>query len=118
MEAKQVLCIDDDPDIIKVVQLILARSQIDLIAATSAQEGLTLAQTHCPDAILLDIMLPDMEGEETLHRLRACSSTRHIPVVIFSAMSKFKPEARIDGYLAKPFTPQQLLKTIKKLLGD
>jgi len=110
---KQVLVIDDEPVTVKVTTLILERNGYEVITAQDGQEGLDMAQRHGPDLILLDIMMPGLDGWEVLSRLRQMSEVMDIPVILFSAKDypNGKELARQYGavdYIRKPFTPASL----------
>ena len=120
---KTILIIDDDDDIREVAQLTLelGASWI-VVAANSGATGVDAAITHCPDAILLDVMMPGMDGPATLDRLRQDERTRDIPVVFLTAkarpIERERLEAlRVAGVLGKPFDPVTLPHQIASLLG-
>jgi CheY-like chemotaxis protein len=93
MPTKRVLIIDDDPCIREIVHICLSEiGKFEAIAAGSGQEGLEKAFQEPPDAILLDLSMPQMDGMEVLRQLQACQATQTIPVVILSALT-----ARLNG---------------------
>jgi CheY-like chemotaxis protein len=113
MMARRVLVIDDDVDICEVIQASLELvAGIEVTVASSGQEGLTIAAVELPDAILLDMRLPDMDGIAVFQALQADPKTQQIPVVFLTA--KVNPIDRrwfIESgvqFIAKPFKPQQL----------
>lgn len=123
MVAKRVLVIDDEEDIREVAQATLEIiAGVDVILAGSSQEGLAKAETEQPDAILLDVMLPDMDGVATFQRLQSNPATQHIPVILLTA--KVQPSDRrrfadlgIKALIAKPFKPTSLAKQLLEVLG-
>ncbi len=117
MAKKVILCIDDDPETIKLVRLILARRNYEVKSATGGQEGLLMAERLQPDLILLDVMMPDVDGWQVLEKLRATEATRKLRVVLFSALHMMTPQ-KIEGYIAKPFSPQQLVEQVQRALDD
>ena len=120
---KTILIIDDEPHLSTVIKTCLETLKPwQAIAVHSARSGLELAKTQPPDAILLDIMMPDLDGEELLEVLRENSITQSIPVIIFTASSQHQtpsafPRHQIAGVIAKPFNPLTLSDQIAQLLG-
>lgn len=116
-----ILVIEDEEDVTDLVRYHLKKAKFRVISAKDGAEGLDLAGTERPDAIILDIMLPRLNGFEVAKRLRAEESTRSIPLLILSA--KGESESRIKGlelgaddYLPKPFSPRELVLRIQSLL--
>ena len=115
--------IDDEDDIREVAQASLEMlGGWQVLTAENGAAGLTTAAAERPDAILLDVMMPDLDGPTTFQRLRAHPDTRSIPVVLLTA--KVRPEDRqrfadlgVDGVLAKPFDPVRLSDDILAALG-
>jgi CheY-like chemotaxis protein len=101
-----------------LVRLILKRGGYEVAGATSGQEALARLPEVVPDLILLDVMMPDMDGWAVLEALRADEVIRHIPVVLFTATRRRRPMSSIDGYIPKPFTPQQLLDGVRQILDN
>ena len=83
--AKRVLVVDDNVDVIKMVGLMLESVGYEIIAAQSGEQALVKAQTEKPDVVILDIMMPDMDGYEVCRRLRANPDTSHLPILMFTA---------------------------------
>lgn len=116
-----ILVIEDEEDVTDLVRYHLKKAKFRVISAKDGAEGLELAGSERPDAIILDIMLPRLNGFEVAKRLRAEESTRSIPLLILSA--KGESESRIKGlelgaddYLPKPFSPRELVLRIQSLL--
>jgi two-component system alkaline phosphatase synthesis response regulator PhoP len=122
MTNRRVLLIDDEDDIREVVQLSLEMvAHWDVLSAGSGPEGIERAAVHQPDAILLDVMMPEMDGAATFRELRANPSTRHIPVVLLTAKI-FDSETDRNGLegisvISKPFDPMRLPTQISQALG-
>jgi signal transduction histidine kinase/CheY-like chemotaxis protein len=119
---RRLLYIEDTYANLRLVEEVLqSRPSIELITATDGQLGLTLAREHRPDAILLDLHLPDLPGPEVLTRLRADEATRRIPVVILSADATRQREpllaAGASAYLTKPIGVAQLLEVLDGILA-
>jgi CheY-like chemotaxis protein len=123
MMQKQILLIDDETNLALVIQICLQKlGGWTVIVAESGAEGLRKAQTQQPDAILLDVMMPDLDGLAVMERLRANPRTQHIPVILLTAkiQSAHQNEyAQLDiaGVLAKPFNPMELAPQVATLLG-
>ena len=117
----KLLLIDDEPDIREVASLALEiDGAYEVITAANGLEGIERATIDCPDAILLDVMMPELDGPSTLERLRALEATRDIPVVFLTA--KVQPSERkrlaalgVRGIIAKPFDPLTLAEEIENL---
>jgi CheY-like chemotaxis protein len=120
--ARTVLLIDDEADVREVAQLALEMTAgWTVLAAASGAEGVELAAAAAPDAILLDVMMPGMDGPATLAALRAEPATAAIPVLMLTA--KFQhadrraPDGPEVGVLAKPFDPMRLAEQVAGALG-
>lgn len=120
---RTLLLIDDDDDIREIAQLSLELGAgWTVIAAASGADGVALARRHAPEAILLDVMMPAMDGPATLAALRADERTRAIPVVFLTAKARPAERGRLAhggvvGVLSKPFDPITLPDQIRSLLG-
>lgn len=117
----KILIVDDEPIIVKVVQSRLTAAGYDVIAAFDGQEGLDKARAENPDLIILDIMLPKMDGYRVCSILKLDDRYKKIPIVMFSARVQTEDKekglaAGADAYLTKPFDPKALMETIQKLL--
>ena len=123
MTQKRILLIDDEANLVLVIQVCLQKlGGWAVISAESGAEGLRKAEAEQPDAILLDVMMPDLDGLAVLERLRANPSTQNIPVILLTAkmQSAHKNEyaqLNIAGLLAKPFNPMELASQVANLLG-
>ncbi len=120
----RVLLIEDDPDIQRMVQLALKyQGGHEVSVASSGAEGLEKAAAENPDVILLDVMMPEMDGYETCKRLKSQPGTRHIPVVFLSARAQQSEiqkgrEIGAIGYLVKPFDPMKLASQLDAILQN
>ena len=123
MSAKKILIIDDDEDILEVAQLTFETvSGWQVLTATSGSEGIVKAQTEQPDAILLDVMMPKMDGIATFNQLQSNPTTQNIPVIFLTAkvqsIDKRKfATLQVAGTIAKPFDPMQLTNQVEEILG-
>ena len=120
--AKKILIIDDDLDTLRLVGLMLQRQGYQITPATSGQQGLDKAFEVTPDLILLDIMMPDMDGYEVARRLRANTTTVDVPILMFTAKTQLDDkvagfEVGADDYLTKPTHPSELQSHVKALLA-
>ena len=119
----RIVYIEDDPEMIELVSLILKRRGLEVIGAHGGRKGLETARQEKPDLILLDLMMPDLDGWDVYQQLKADSDTDHIPVIIITAKSQTidmvlgLQVAHVNAYLCKPFRPQELIETIEKVLG-
>ncbi len=123
MSGLKVLYVDDEPDIREIAVLALELdSEIEVRSASSGAAALQKAAEWRPDAILLDVMMPDMDGPTTFRRLQAHPATREIPVIFLTAKvqaaeRKGFAELGVHGVLAKPFDPMALSRDVAQLLG-
>ena len=116
-----VLVVDDDPFIAQSTALVLEVEGFDVVTAKDGEEGIEVAKGRRPAVILLDIMMPGINGWETLECLKTDQVTGSIPVIIFSArdLQRGRSVAKgngADSYLAKPFDPIELVRLIRKQL--
>ncbi len=118
-----ILYIEDDPEMIDLVSLILTRQGYQVAGANGGRKGLEQAQSTLPDLVLLDLMMPDMDGWDVYHQLKSVEGTRNIPVIIITARSQTidqvlaKQIAKVDDYIIKPFRPGELIESVKKVLA-
>ncbi|QUY46009.1 response regulator [Acaryochloris marina] len=123
MGSKQILVIDDDEIIRLVIQLTLKTfASWEVLIASSGLEGITIAQAEKPDAILLDMMMPDMDGFATIHQLHSQLKTQNIPIILVTAKTKMGEtqkwkEIGVTGVITKPFEPSDLVPTMLTMLG-
>jgi two-component system alkaline phosphatase synthesis response regulator PhoP len=115
---KTVLVVDDEVVIAEAVAAVLQDEGYEVATATNGQEGLARAASMKPDLVLVDMMMPVMDGEEMSRRLRANPETREIPIVVMSAVHRSLRELPFDhtAFLPKPFDLDTLLETIAKAL--
>jgi DNA-binding response OmpR family regulator len=121
MGAYRILVVDDEPDVLRMLQVVLSRRGHQVLTAASGMEGLVRAQGDQPDLVLLDIMMEGMDGWEVLKLLKLEEATRTIPVVILSARVETRDKIRglqegaVD-YITKPFSVMELLSTLETIL--
>ncbi|MGB9777524.1 MAG: response regulator transcription factor [Anaerolineae bacterium] len=122
-QRKKIVCIEDEPEMIDLVRLILGRRGFELIGAVGGREGLETVRQVKPDLVLLDLMMPDMDGWEIYQHMKADEELRHIPVIIVTAKAQSIDKvlglhiAKVDDYITKPFGPQELIESVNRVLG-
>ena len=123
MSAKKILIVDDEPDVLLVLEKRLASAGYQVVKASNGPVGLVLAKAERPDLIILDVMMPEMGGEEVAAELCADPATRTIPVLFLTALFTKRDESSKghavgkQTFFAKPYDPQALLAEIKRRLG-
>jgi len=119
---KCILCIEDETEMIDLIRLILGRRGFEVKGATGGVEGLKMIRQEKPDLVLLDLMMPDMDGWEVYQQMKADLNTKDIPVIVVTAKAQSIDKvlglhiAKVDDYIAKPFSPQDLLNSVEKVL--
>ena len=120
--SEKILIVDDDLDTLRLVGLMLQRQGYQISAATNGQQGLDKAFEEDPDLIMLDVMMPDMDGYEVTRRLRQNPSTANTPILMFTAKTQLDDkvtgfEVGVNDYLTKPTHPSELQARVKSLLA-
>jgi two-component system KDP operon response regulator KdpE len=116
--AQRILVVDDDPAILRVVEMQLSFDGFESILAENGESAILLAERERPDLIILDVMMPGMDGKETMQRIREKSST---PIVMLTAQRDDGPMIKAlndgaDDYVAKPFNPEELSARVRAIL--
>ena len=119
---EKILVVDDDLDTLRLVGLMLQHQGYRINAANSGIQAIAMAQTDKPDLILLDIMMPDMDGYEVARKLRSDPATNAIPIIMFTAKTQVDDkvegfEAGADDYLTKPTQPRELFAHVKAVIA-
>lgn len=120
----KILCIEDDPQMIDLVRLILESKGYEVIGAGGGREGLELMRSERPDLLLLDLMMPEMDGGDVFHQMKAEVELKDLPVIVVTAKAApidkilWMNVAKVDDYVTKPFGPQELLESVEKVLQD
>ena len=121
---KRILCIEDDPEMIDLIRLILGRRGFEVLGAAGGTAGIKVVREQLPDLVLLDLMMPDMDGWEVYQQMKANESTRNIPVIVVTAKAQNIDKvlglhiAKVDDYISKPFSPQELMNSVEKIFGQ
>jgi DNA-binding response OmpR family regulator len=121
---KRILCVEDEEEMIDLIRLILARRGFEVKGASGGMEGLKMVREELPDLVLLDLMMPDLDGWEVYQQMKADERTRNIPVIVVTAKAQNIDRvlamhiAKVDDYITKPFSPQELLSSVEKVLGN
>jgi CheY-like chemotaxis protein len=120
----RILCIEDEPGMLDLLQLILEAAEYEFLRAEDGRLGLEVMQRELPDVVLLDLMLPEVDGAEVLLRKKQDPSIRDIPVIAVTALSSpfdqimWKRHTEIRAYIPKPFMRKQILETIEDALSS
>jgi two-component system response regulator VicR len=120
---KRLAYIEDEAEMIDLVRLILGRRGYTILGATGGREGLELVRTERPDLVLLDLMMPDMDGWDVYHQIKSEETTRDIPVIVITAKAQNIDKilglriAKVEDYISKPFNPQELLERVEQVLS-
>jgi two-component system alkaline phosphatase synthesis response regulator PhoP len=127
-EKKRILVVDDEPDFCSIVQMNLEKEGFAVELAYSGVEGLEKVHANPPDAIVLDIMMPEMDGYEVCKKLKADEKYADIPIILLTAVASHVTSTRYshrdgmsteaDDYIAKPASAEEITESIKRLLGD
>ena len=118
---KKILVVDDEPDILKLTVVRLESLGYDVLVAETGEKALEVLKEETPDLILLDLLLPKMQGDAVCKKLKADPELKHIPIILFTASAVRVPakvgEIGADDFIVKPFEPDELLFKIKKFIG-
>ena len=118
--AKKILLVDDELDMLAVTKARIEHAGYEVLTAGSGEEALNRLAKDTPDLILLDLLLPKMQGQEVCKRIKCDDNLKRIPVILFTAsasdIAKIAKEVNADDYIMKPFEPDELLGKIKKFI--
>jgi two-component system response regulator VicR len=121
-EKRRILCIEDEPEMIDLIRLILERKGFEVIGAVGGQEGLDVVRREKPDLVLLDLMMPDVDGWEVYRQMKADQELKNISVIVVTAKAQSIDKvlglhiAKVDDYVTKPFGPGDLLESVNRVL--
>ena len=120
-QSNTVVCIEDEPGVIELIRLILERRGLTVVGAESGEAGLEAIRQSRPALVLLDLMLPGMDGWEIYRRMKADEAMKSIPVIIVTAKAEgidevlAKQVAKVDDYIKKPFSLQELVQSVERV---
>jgi DNA-binding response OmpR family regulator len=118
----RVVCIEDEPEMIDLIELILNRRNFELVGAVGGREGIETVTRLKPDLVLLDLMMPDVDGWEVYQQMKADPELKSIPVIVVTAKAQSIDKvlglhiAKVDAYVTKPFGPQELMASVNEVL--
>lgn len=122
MDRKKILLVDDSNTVLLMEKMILSKSPYDLVTASDGQEGFDKAMSEKPDLILLDVVMPKMDGFEVCRRLRSRDETRKVPVIMVTTRGELKSvetgyQSGCTDYITKPINGLELLSKVKSYLA-
>lgn len=123
MQRKKILLVDDSSTVLLMEKMILSKSPYDLVTAADGQEGFSKAVSERPDLILLDVVMPKMDGFEVCRRLRERDELRQVPVIMVTTRGELRSvetgyQSGCTDYITKPINGLELLSKVKTYLGD
>jgi two-component system, OmpR family, alkaline phosphatase synthesis response regulator PhoP len=121
--AKRVLIADDEPNIVTSLEFLMEQAGMEVRVARNGQEAIDLAASFRPDLVVLDVMMPVLNGYEVCQRLKSDPDLRHVRVLMLSAKGRDVEVAKgrelgADGYITKPFSTRELVSKVRELLGQ
>ncbi|MBW6472412.1 MAG: response regulator [Anaerolineaceae bacterium] len=120
---KKIVYIEDDLEMTYLIKMILERKGYEIISTNDGMEGFEIIEREKPDLVLLDLMMPNIDGWDIYHQLKSNEITNQIPVIIISAKAQPIDKvlglqiAKVNNYISKPFRPQELLESIESILN-
>ena len=120
---KKIVYIEDDLEMTYLIKMILERKGYEIISTNDGMEGFEVIEREKPDLVLLDLMMPNIDGWDIYHQLKSNENTNQIPVIIISAKAQPIDKvlgiqiAKVNNYISKPFKPQELLESIESILN-
>lgn len=121
-DKKRILCIEDEAEMIELTRLVLEREGFEVLGAVGGSQGLEVLKQEKPDLVLLDLMMPDMDGWEVYRQMKADKELADIPVIVVTARAQSIDKvlglqvAKVSDYITKPFGPKDLIESIKRVL--
>ena len=123
-DKKRILCIEDEADMIDLTRLVLEREGYEVLGAVGGAKGLELIRQEKVDLVLLDLMMPDIDGWEVYRQMKADKELAEIPVIVVTARAQSIDKvlglqvAKVDDYITKPFGPTELLESIRRIFPN
>jgi twitching motility two-component system response regulator PilH len=121
MPAKKILLVDDEHDLREGLAILLWAKGYEIFSAGDGEEGIKKALELMPDLIILDVMMPKMDGYAFVKQIKSEESIKHIPIIVTSAKDKMKDVFQLEGvkaYMVKPFGTEDLIRKIEELFGE
>ncbi len=120
--SKRVLVVEDQADNLQIMVDMLSNANYEVLKAVTGEEGVAMAESHKPDLILMDVMLPGLDGYEATRRIKDNAALRHIPVIAVTSYALDGEEGRAeeagcDAYFSKPVSPRALLAKVREYIG-
>jgi len=126
---KKILVVDDDPEIVDLIKIRLEANNYEVISSPDGEDGISKVQQEKPDLVIMDLMMPKMQGGDAVRLLMADNITKHIPILFLTALTAGLPSEaehrgviNIDGHqipaIPKPFKSEKLLYEVKRMMGD
>lgn len=121
---KRVVYFEDESDMVELVRIILGREGYHVEGVREGQLGLQAIKEELPDIILLDLMMPDMDGWEIFQQIKNDEATMNIPIIVITAKAQTVDKvlgleiAKVDDYISKPFRPHELVERVEKVLSE
>jgi len=114
----KILVVEDDYTTVQLIEFLLKKNKFEVLVANNGVEALEISRKQKPDLILMDVIMPKMDGIEAIEKLQEDENTRDIPIVILSALGQEMDvmrglQAGASGYIVKPFSPKELLDEIR-----
>ncbi len=122
-DPRRLVYVEDDAEMIELVRLILGRRGFKVIGAEGGWEGLETMRREKPDLVLLDLMMPDLDGWEVFQQMKADENLKNIPVIVITAKAQTIDRvlglhiAKVDDYISKPFSPPELIASVERVLA-
>jgi two-component system alkaline phosphatase synthesis response regulator PhoP len=120
---RKVLVVDDEPELLQLLRYVLEAAGMGVMVATSGRQAIELIKRERPDLILCDVVMPELNGFETVQALRQDPETRHLPILMLSARGQAQDvqralDAGANGYITKPFSYRELVAEVKRHLPE
>jgi DNA-binding response OmpR family regulator len=121
--SRRILAVDDEQSIVRLIEVTLTRKGYEVATACDGREAVRIAEESCPDLILMDVMMPHVDGFEAVRLLKLKDATRDIPIIMLTAKRHDADlihglECGAASYLTKPFNPTELVALVERMLGE
>lgn len=120
---KKIVYIEDDLEMIYLIKMILERKGYEIVSVSDGLKGFETVEQEKPDLVMLDLMMPNIDGWDIYHQLKTNETTNSIPVIVISAKAQPIDKvlglqiAKVNNYISKPFRPQELIDSIEEILS-